>query len=93
MFFKKKKASIEIYNVAQVKDILRQKQVVWAWCEPCVGAEWREVICDGNDLCLKYSHVYFIDYSLHDHRRLPQAAKWFVLTSEKPNFVFNPNRE
>ena len=91
--FKKEKAIIEVFDVSQAKVILKQKQKVWAWVEPFAMEEWREVIYDGSDLCLKYKHKFFTDYSLHPHRRLPQDVKYFVLTKDKPNFIFNRNRD
>ena len=88
MFNFKKKEETIIFDVSQTRDILKQKQIVWAWIETFAVSEWREVIYDGSDLCLKYKHKYFTDYSLHPYRRLTQNVKYFVLSKEKPNFVF-----
>jgi hypothetical protein len=86
--FKKQQPIIEVFDVSLSEKVLKQKQKVWAWVEYPSCDEWREVIYDGNDLCLKYKHKYFTDNSLHRYRRLPQNVKYFVLTKDKPNLIF-----
>lgn len=91
IFLKKlfsKKEIPKYIEFSKAKKYLEQNQLVWCWCEYPAGKEWRQCIYDKGDLCLKYENIYYVDYSLHPHRRLSQNVKYFTLDKKKPKKKF-----
>lgn len=97
LFLKKlfsKKEIPKYIEFSKAKKYLKQKQVVWCWCEFPAGKEWRECIYDKGDLCIKLVDTWnlpripFVDYSLHPHNRVAQNVKYFTLDNKKPKKKF-----